>query len=97
MWWIEHPSAGRRPALVLTRDEAIGVLNKVLVVPTTGTRRGIGTEVPLDVEDGMSRPCVLTLDNMGPLSKSLLIERITVLREDKLRDVCTALAHAVCC
>jgi hypothetical protein len=27
VWWAEHPEWGRRPALVMTRDEAIDSLN----------------------------------------------------------------------
>lgn len=43
IWWVEHPDAGRRPACVLTRKAAIGVLNAVLVAPATRTVRGIPT------------------------------------------------------
>ena len=45
VWWAEHPDAGRRPYLVLTRQAAIPVLNRVLAVPATRTVRGIPTEV----------------------------------------------------
>ena len=41
VWWVEHPSAGRRPHLVLTRDAAIERLTRVLGVPATRTIRGI--------------------------------------------------------
>lgn len=97
VWWSEHPTAGRRPVLILTRTEAINVLNEILVVPATRTVRGIPTEVELDHDDGMPSACVLTLDNLTPLPKGLLIERIAMLRRDKLREVCAALGAAVNC
>lgn len=97
VWWSEHPTAGRRPVLVLTRTETINVLNEILVVPATRTVRGIPTEVELDQSDGMPTTCVLSLDNLTPLPKGLLIERIAALNADKLREVCTALGAAVDC
>jgi mRNA interferase MazF len=97
VWWYEHPAAGRRPHLVLTRTEAISVLNQVLAVPATRTVRGIPTEIPLDESDGMPTPCVLSLDNVGPIRPALCVERITVLDPAKLRDVCAALAVATMC
>jgi len=53
IWWVERPGSGRRPHLVLTRQEAIHVLNALLAAPTTRTVRGIPTEVRLGLEDGM--------------------------------------------
>ena len=35
VWWYEHSRAGRRPFLILTRDEAIAVLSQILGVPAT--------------------------------------------------------------
>jgi mRNA-degrading endonuclease toxin of MazEF toxin-antitoxin module len=45
VWWAEHPEWGRRPALVMTRQEAIETLNEVFVVLATTTIRGLRTEV----------------------------------------------------
>ncbi len=97
VWWSEHPTAGRRPVLILTRTEAINVLNEILVVPATRTVRGIPTEVELDKRDGMPVACALTLDNITPMPKGLLVERITTLESHKLREVCAALGAAVNC
>ncbi|CAN5291676.1 type II toxin-antitoxin system PemK/MazF family toxin [soil metagenome] len=97
MWWYEHAEAGRRPYLVLTRTGAVAVLNQVLAVPATRTRRGIPTEVVLDESDGMPGPCVLTLDNLSLIRPALCVERITRLREDRLAEVCRALQIATAC
>jgi len=64
VWWYEDPRAGRRPFLILTRDEVISLLNQVLAVPATRTIRGIPTEVALGPDQGMPSECVLSLDNV---------------------------------
>lgn len=97
VWWYEPPSAERRPYLILTRTEAIGVLNQVLAVPATRTVRRIPTEVTLDESDGMPQPCVLSLDNVSPIRPSLCTDRITQLGPDRMRAVCDALSHATGC
>ncbi|MBI4730498.1 MAG: type II toxin-antitoxin system PemK/MazF family toxin [Acidobacteria bacterium] len=97
IWWHEHPGQGRRPYLVLTRTEAIPVLNQLLAVPATRTAREIPTEVPLGPTDGMPESCVLALDNITVVRKTLLAERITALAPDRMREVCEALAAATAC
>lgn len=97
LWWYEHPEAGRRPYLVLTRTQAVAVLNQVLAVPATRTRRGLPTEVALDESDGMPGPCVLTLDNVSLIRPALCVERITRLRDDRMDEVCRALRTATLC
>ncbi|MGH8887485.1 MAG: type II toxin-antitoxin system PemK/MazF family toxin [Egibacteraceae bacterium] len=97
VWWVEHPDTGRRPALVLTRQDALPLLRKVIVVPATRTRRGIPTEVALDEDDGMPTACALSLDNIRTVPQSLLTQRITRLGFERMFDVCRALAHATGC
>jgi mRNA interferase MazF len=97
VWWYEHPRTGRRPFLILTRDEAIPVLNQVLAVPATRTIREIPTEVPLGPADGMPQSCCLTLDNVTVIRSALCVERITRLGGARMREVCTALALATAC
>ncbi|MCC6222543.1 MAG: type II toxin-antitoxin system PemK/MazF family toxin [Thermoleophilia bacterium] len=97
IWWAEHPAAGRRPFLVLTREAAIPVLARVVTVPATRTIRDIPTEVVLDLEDGMPERCALSFDNVTTIPKSLLTERICHLGVDRLVDVCRALRIATGC
>jgi len=97
VWWYEDPRAGRRPFLILTRDEAIPVLNQVLAVPATRTIRSIPTEVALDRDDGMPEPCALAADNVTVIRKSLCTERITKLDADRVAEVCAALSAATAC
>ncbi len=97
VWWYEHPQSARRPYLILTRDEAIPVLNQVLAVPATRTVRDIPTEVALGRADGMPSACCLTLDNVTVIRSALCVERITRLSAARMREVCTALALATAC
>ena len=97
VWWVEHPHAGRRPHLVLTRDAAIGALTRVVGVPTTRTVRGIATEVELGPEDGMPETCALSLDNLRVLRKAYFVEKICELRPERMTRVCEALATATGC
>lgn len=97
VWWYEHPRAGRRPFLILTRSEAIPVLTQILAVPATRTIRDIPTEVRLGEADGMPASCCLTLDNLTPIRPSLCTEKITSLPADRMHEVCTALSAATAC
>jgi mRNA interferase MazF len=97
IWWYEHPRAGRRPFLILTRTEAVAVLNQVLAVPATTTVRHIPTEVALGRRDGMPKACVLSLDNLALIRPALCTKRITTLSADQLSAVCEALRHATAC
>jgi mRNA interferase MazF len=97
VWWYEQPHSGRRPYLILTRDEVIGVLHQVLAVPATRTVRDIPTEVRLGAADGMPSACCLTLDNLTVIRPALCRERITRLSAQRMREVCDALALATAC
>jgi mRNA interferase MazF len=97
VWWAQHPDAGRRPFLVLTRQAAIPLLHALLAVPATRTIRHIPTEVLLDRDDGMPQECALSLDNVTSVPKELLIERITRLSAERMSEVCRALSLASGC
>lgn len=95
--WVEQPNEKVRPALVLTREAAIPVLRQVTVAYLTTQIRGIPTEVRLDVGDGVPRECVISMDNLGTVSRSLLSEPITTLSGPRMHEVCRALAIATGC
>lgn len=97
IWWVERPVEAARPYLILTRDEAIEHLNKLLVVPATRTIRGIPTEVEIGREEGLDVDCALSLDNTTVIRKALLVERVAMLGPEKLDEVCRALESATSC
>jgi mRNA interferase MazF len=97
IWWYEPPDEKRRPVLILTRDEAIGHLNRLIAVPITRTIRGIETEVQLDKSDGMLASCAINLDNTSLAWRALMTDRLTTVDTAKMDEVCRALATAIDC
>ena len=97
VWWAELPDVGRRPVVVLTRDDVVDALAAVIVATVTTRGRDLPTEVPLDADDGMPRPCVVSLDNLATERKAHLLERITRLGPDRMAQVCRALSRATGC
>lgn len=83
--------------LILTRSEAIPVLNWVLVAPMTRTIRDIATEVRLGPKDGVPEECVATFDNLRQVSQALLGKPIATLAGKRMHEVCRALAIATGC
>ena len=97
IWWGEAPDAKGRPYLVLTRDEAVPVLRTILVAPITGTIRGIPTEVPVGVEEGLPAEGVASLDNVLAFPKSMLVRRMGALGPERRDEPCEALRAATDC
>ena len=98
VWWCELPEVGRRPVVVLSRDAAIPRLRRALIGPCTTTVRGIASEVPLEpADDPIPRPSVVNLDSVESVSIGTLVERLGRLSDDRMRQVCDALAIAVAC
>jgi mRNA interferase MazF len=96
IWWAELPRpAGRRPVILLSRDEAYEVRRLVTVAPVTTRVRGIPVEVPLGPKDGMPRDCVANLDTVTTIPKDALSERLTVLSRPKMAAVDAALRFAL--
>jgi mRNA interferase MazF len=90
VWWAEAEDK-RRPVLVVTRDEAISVLNRLVVAPVTRTVRGIPTEVSLGADEGMPADCAASFDNLQPISRRLLTERVGALAPPRRFEICRAL------
>ena len=95
--WLELEHEGRRPVVVLTRDQALSRLRNVVVALVTRTIRGIDTEVQLGPADGMPVECAVSLDNLRTVPQALLTESITQLGSERTDVVCRALARATGC
>jgi mRNA interferase MazF len=95
VWWAEAEGK-RRPVLVVTRDEALPVLTWILVAPVTRTIRGIPTEVPLGPEEGLPRECAAALDNLQPIRRSFLTDRVGALGPRR-PELCRSLAALADC
>jgi mRNA interferase MazF len=98
VWWWESQKIGRRPVVVLSRDEAISRRRRAIVAPCTTTRRGLPTEVSLDPgTDPVPVSCVVNLDSADDVSTALLVERLGRLSSARMGEVCQALSIAVDC
>jgi len=96
VWWADLPAPiGRRPVVLLSRDEAYAVRNAVTVAEVTRCIRGIPVEVPLSPSDGLPKKCVANLDTIITIQKKLLRERICLLREEKIRQINEAIKFAL--
>ena len=97
LWLMETPDAKQRPALVVSRDEAIPVLNNVLVAPVTTTIRNIPTCVPVGRSEGLHRQSVASFDNLAAVSKSVLTRKLGALVGGGRRQICDALTAVAAC
>jgi len=96
IWWAElEPPAGRRPVVLLSRDEAYAVRSLIIVAPITTRIRHIASEVLLGTDDGMTRDCVANLDTITTIPKDCLRDRLTSLSPQKLKEVETAIYFAL--
>ena len=96
VWWCELPEIGRRPVVVLSRDVAIPRLRRALIAPCTTTIRGLASEVLLEPgEDPVPLRSAANLDSVESVSVGVLVERLGRLSDQRMREVCMALAVAV--
>ncbi len=96
VWWANLPApAGRRPVVLLSRDEAYTVRNQVTVAPVTTRIRQIPVEVELGPEDGLPKRCVVNLDTLITVPKSRLQQRVALLRPEKVMAVDAAVRFAL--
>src|SRR5277367_4267148 len=77
LWWASLPKpAGRRPILLLSRNEAYSYLNKFLAAEVTTTIRRIAVEIPLGRAEGLPAKCAANCDNIRTIPRSALSKRI---------------------
>ena len=96
IWWAElPPPAGRRPVLLLSRDDAYGYLNKFIAVEITTRIRGIPVEVGLGKSEGLPVRCVANFDNLRTIRRSAFTRRIGQLAPSRRTDVKRALGYAL--
>lgn len=94
VWWAEAEDK-RRPVLVVTRSDAVPVLKWIVVAPVTRTVRNIPTEIRLDAAQGLAEECAASFDNLQPIRRSFLTQRVGQLTE--LHQICRALSALADC
>ncbi len=87
----------KRPVLVLTRQDVIGLLHTVMVAPITSTIRGAPGEVSVGPREGLRAESAVNLDHVQTVERARLVGFIGHAGDEKMREVCRALAVAVGC
>lgn len=87
----------RRPVLVLSRSEAIAVLNTVMVAPITSTIRGLPSEVIVGTTEGLKHDSAVNLDHMQTVERARLSRYLGRVGSEKMHAVCRAIAVATGC
>lgn len=96
IWWASLPKPiGKRPVVLLSRDEAYTIRRAVTVAELTTTIRDIPVEVMLSKNDGVPKTCVINLDTIITIRKDLLIERICLLSPEKIVEINKAITFAL--
>lgn len=96
MYTFRRPDK-RRPVVVLTRPEVLGLLRTVMVAPITSTIHGAPSEVIIGAEEGLKRDCAVNVDHVQTVDKARLHRYVGTLPAAKMAAVCEALAIATRC
>ena len=76
-----------RPVLILTRTDAIPLLNVVTIAEITTTLRDNDSEIWLDESDGMRENCAINLTNIQTVPQTKIGSLITHLSRERMREV----------
>ena len=96
VWWADlAPPAGRRPVVLVSRDDAYRYRDFIMIAPVSRRIRGISPEVLLGPVEGLPKPCAANLDSLQTVSKSVLMERIVNLPAAKVEEIDEALRYSL--
>ncbi|OPX10808.1 type II toxin-antitoxin system PemK/MazF family toxin [Mycobacterium sp. AT1] len=82
-----------RPVLILTRELVRPHPTRVTVAPITGTVRGLSTEVPVGVRNGLEKDSAVSVDDIVTIPVTALGVRSFFL-PDQEELLTTAIQHA---
>lgn len=87
----------RRPVVILTRQSVLPLLQTAVVAPVTSNIRGLPSEVPVGVDEGLKHDSVVNLDWVQTVEQRLLTHYVGSLGEARMAEVCRALIIATGC
>jgi mRNA interferase MazF len=96
LWWLETPDEKGRPVLVISRDEAIWVMRRVMVAPVTRTLRSAPSQLALGLDEGLPVKSVANFDDLASVPKALLVRRLGALGP-RLPELCDRLRGMAGC
>lgn len=86
---------GRRPAVLVSRNQAYGVRERVTVIPVTRTGRGLPTEITLGPGDGLPKHCVANADDIMTVPKGAASHYVCALNAQKAQALDRAIKFAL--
>ncbi len=96
IWWAEGRDK-RRPVLVVTRNDVIAKLARIVVAPVTKTVRGLPTEIELDEKDGLRERSAASFDNLRHVPTRSLTSKIGDTGPVRRARICAALSALADC
>jgi mRNA interferase MazF len=97
VWWGEAPDEKGRPYLIVSRDGANAVMQRVLVAPVTTRIRGVPSELVLGSAEGLPAASVASFDNLRPFPKAMLVRRVGSLGDARRHEICLVAAATLDC
>ena len=79
--------AGKRPAVILTRQGVIPHLNKLTVAEITSAGKGYPTEVPIGQKANLPKESYVQLDNIQTVSRPKFVKYIGALDAATMRII----------
>lgn len=96
VWWVDFGRPiGRRPAVLVSRDQAYRLRTSLTVVPLTPRIRGIPVEVELGPKDGIRVKSVANADSMMTVPKVRLSAYVTTLSPERMETIGRAIRFAL--
>lgn len=96
VWWARLPQpAGRRPVVLVSRNQAIQVRQAVTVASVTSTIRNLPVEIKLGPPDGVPKRSVINVDVLNTIPKAWLESRIALLSPEKRESLNSALRFSL--
>ncbi len=96
IWWADmREPSGRRPVLLLSRNDAYDYLSKFVAVEITSTIRQVASEVPLGEDEGLAKVCVANCDNFRMVPRLSLTNRAGQLAPERWVEVKRAVDAAL--
>ncbi len=83
-----------RPVVVLTREPVRAAMRRVTVAPITSTIKGLSTEVPVGIANGLDQDSVVSCDNIITIDKSALGRHLGFLFERQESTLSAAIVNA---
>lgn len=96
IWFVDLGGRiGRRPVVILTRDNVIAFLNKVTVAEITTRGKGYPTEIPIQMAGNLPQNSFVMADNLHTIPKSLLQKHTGTLNGETMSRISRAVVLAL--